>query len=205
MVMNPGIRRDDITGLILAGGQGSRMGGVDKGLQDLRGQPLVAWSIAALAPQVGSLLLSANRNTQRYAAFGYPVIADLPAADQEAYAGPLAGLIAGLRLCPTPWLVSVPCDVPQLPADLVVRLADAACAQASQLAVACSGERSHPVIALLHRDLLPGLCDYFASGRRSVYGWQQNLPHATVDFGAAALLNCNTLDDLLTLASSDRR
>lgn len=204
MVMNPGIRRDDITGLILAGGQGSRMGGVDKGLQDLRGQPLVAWSIAALAPQVGSLLLSANRNRQRYAAFGYPVIADLPADGQESYAGPLAGLIAGLNQCTTPWLASVPCDVPQLPADLVARLADAACAQACQLAVAYSGERSHPVIALLHRDLLPGLLDYFTSGRRSVHGWQQGLPHATVDFGAATLLNCNTLDDLLALASSGR-
>lgn len=188
--------RQDITALVLAGGQGSRMGGCDKGLQTLHGQPLVAWVVAALAPQAGALLISANRNRERYAEFGCPVIADDPAASWGESAGPLAGLHAGLSQCATPWLLSAPCDVPELPADLAVRLTVAACRENLLLAVANSAGRQHPVIALLHRDLLPDLERYLASGRRSVHGWQQGLAHAEVDFGAGSLANLNTLEEL---------
>lgn len=206
------IERQDITALILAGGQGSRMGGCDKGLQPLHGRPLVAWIVERLVPQVGTLLISANRNRERYAEFGYPVIADDPtpswaSRDDAGFsqfpsqfsgplAGPLAGLHAGLSQCRTPWLLSAPCDVPELPADLAARLAEAVCREQVLLALATSAGRHHPVIALLHRDLLPDLERYLATGRRSVYGWQQSLAHAEVDFGADSFANLNTLDAL---------
>jgi molybdopterin-guanine dinucleotide biosynthesis protein A len=205
------IERQDITALVLAGGQGSRMGGCDKGLQSLHGRPLVAWVVERLLPQVGTLLISANRNCERYAEFGYPVIADDPApswgnSDEAAlnqfssqFSGPLAGLHAGLSQCRTPWLLSAPCDVPELPADLAARLAGAVCRQQVPLALASSAGRYHPVIALLHRDLLPDLERYLASGRRSVYGWQQSLAHAEVDFGADSFANLNTLEALRVL------
>lgn len=194
------ISPSDITALILAGGQGTRMGGCDKGLQLLHGQPLVAAVIERLLPQVGSVLINANRNLERYAEFGYPVLADSQDAGWGAFPGPLAGLHAGLSQCRTPWLLSTPCDVPSLPTDLVARLA-AALDQGSgplpcHLAVAYSAERSHPVIALLHRDLLPELTHYLNAGQRKVHAWQQSLPHVTVDFGAAAFPNLNTLADL---------
>lgn len=205
---NPTIPHADISALILAGGQGSRMGGCDKGLQPLHARPLVAWIVERLQPQVGSLLISANRNRERYAEFGYPVIADDPAPSwgrsddvgssqfSGQFSGPLAGLHAGLSQCRTPWLLSAPCDVPELPADLVARLAEAVCREQVPLALATSAGRHHPVIALLHRDLLPDLERYLATGRRSVYGWQQGLAHAEVDFGADSFANLNTLEEL---------
>lgn len=207
MMPNITIPHADITALILAGGQGSRMSGCDKGLQSLHGRPLVAWIIERLAPQVGTLLISANRNREHYAAFGYPVIADDPApswgssddAGSSQFSGPLAGLHAGLSQCRTPWLLSAPCDVPALPADLVARLAEAVFREQVPLALATSAGRHHPVIALLQRDLLPDLERYLATGRRSVYGWQQGLAHAEVDFGADSFANLNTLEALQVL------
>ncbi len=192
----PAIRRQDITGLILAGGQGTRMGGCDKGLQTLHGRPLAAAVIERLAPQVGALLINANRNLECYAAFGYPVLSDSRETGWGAFPGPLAGLHAGLGQCATPWLLSVPCDVPDLPADLVARLAEALGEAGCRLAVASSAGRSHPVIALLHRDLLAGLTGYLDAGQRRVFGWQQTVPHVTVDFGADVFANLNTLADL---------
>lgn len=208
----PEILRQDITGLILAGGQGSRMGGVDKGLQLLHGQPLVSWVIAHLVPQTAGLLISANRNLDRYAGFGYPVLTDDAVAgwggdaqadlQTESFAGPLAGLHAGLSRCPTPWLLSAPCDVPDLPADLARHLASAAQQQDCPIAIAVSAGRRHPVITLLHRDVLPDLKRYLATGRRSVFGWQAGLPHVEVDFPADTFANLNTLDALASMEQS---
>ena len=121
--MNP-IAREDITGLVLAGGRGSRMGGVDKGLQDHRGIPLALHALRRLQPQVGTAMLSANRNLPDYEAMGVPVWSD----SIEGYAGPLAGLLTGLEHARTDWLVTVPCDTPDFPSDLVDRLAEAAAA-----------------------------------------------------------------------------
>jgi len=186
----------DITTLILAGGQGSRMGGLDKGLQELHGQPLVAWVIKRLAAQTGALMISANRNRERYAAFGYPVIADDPLSVGGDFQGPLAGIHAGLEQVSTPWLLTVPCDVPELPDDLAQRLLAAVEKEQCLLAVAAASGRRQPVIALLHRSLLPDLERYLANGKRSVHGWQQTLAHVEVGFENCGFVNLNSQEDL---------
>ena len=111
----------DVTGIVLAGGMGRRMGGVDKGLVELEGRPLVAHVLARLAPQVGALLINANQNRERYAAFGHPVVPD----EVGGFAGPLAGLHAGMTHAATPYVATVPCDSPFLPPDLVLEVSRA--------------------------------------------------------------------------------
>ena len=183
-----------ITGVILAGGAGRRMGGVDKGLQELDGQPLVQRVLVRLAPQVDSVLISANRNRERYAGFGCPVLGDtIP-----GYAGPLAGLQAALAHAGTPLLVSAPCDSPFLPADLVARLRAALEAKAADLAVARADGRVHRAFCLLRRELRPGLDAFLASGERRVGLWHASLKVVEVDFDdqAEAFANVNTLEDL---------
>lgn len=169
------------------------MGGADKGLLDWRGKPLVAHVAARLAPQVDALLISANRNSERYAALGYPVLAD----DLPDYQGPLAGLRAGLAACTTPWLVCCPCDCPQLPEDLVERLMAAAAAQQAALAVAVSPAGMQPTFQLLRRELLPALDAYLAAGERRVGGWCRLHNAAEAAFpDAAAFANLNSPEDL---------
>lgn len=183
-----------ITGVILAGGAGSRMGGVDKGLQELDGQPLVQRVLVRLAPQVDRVLISANRNRERYARFGCPVLGDtIP-----GYAGPLAGMQAALAHAETPLLASAPCDSPFLPADLVVRLREALEANAADLAVARADGRVHRAFCLLRRELRPGLDAFLASGERRVGLWHASLKVVEVDFDdeAEAFANVNTLEDL---------
>src|SRR2546426_2795828 len=129
-----GIAKEEITGLILAGGRGSRMGGVDKGLQNHLGIPLAMHALLRLAPQVGHIMINANRNLGAYDAFGVPVWPDaLP-----DYPGPLAGFLAGLERCETAYLVSVPCDTPNFPTDLVARLAEDLLAQDAEIAMAAT-------------------------------------------------------------------
>jgi molybdopterin-guanine dinucleotide biosynthesis protein A len=183
----------NVTGLILAGGEGRRMGGADKGLLDWRGRPLVAHVVARLAPQVDALLISANRNCETYASFGWPVIGD----DLPGYQGPLAGLRAGLAACATPWLVCCPCDCPRLPENLVARLMAAAAEQQAALAVAVSPTGMQPTFQLLRRELLPALDAYLAAGERRVGQWcrQQNAAEALFP-DAAAFANLNSPDDL---------
>src|SRR5438270_2629092 len=137
----------EVTGLVLAGGQGSRMGGVDKGLQPFRGKPMVAHVLERLAPQVGTILVNANRNADAYSAFGHRVIAD----EIEGFAGPLAGFERGLAHATTPLVVTVPCDSPFLPLDLVARLRRALDAGEAQLAVAKTSDQAHPVFSLMRR------------------------------------------------------
>ena len=189
-----------IVGLILAGGRGQRMGGVDKGLQPWRGAPLVAHARARLAPQVGELLISANRNAGAYAAHGAQVLSD---AD-DSFAGPLAGILAGLRAAQAlgaPWLAVVPCDAPQLPADLVARLAagiglaDGAVVRRDR----GDGARLEPVCCLLSTALADDLEATLASGERKVERWVAR--HASpVDFDrpedTQAFANVNTPADL---------
>ena len=134
----------DVTGLVLAGGQGRRMGGVDKGLARLRGRPMVAWVIERFAPQVGELVINANQNLERYREFGYPVVSD----DIRGFAGPLAGLQAGMKAAHHPFVLMVPCDSPFLPLDLAERLYGALEAHQSDLAMAKTGSQSHQVFAL---------------------------------------------------------
>ena len=190
--------KSDVTGIVLAGGQGRRMGGVDKGLVELDGMPLVAHVIARLAPQVATLVVNANRNATRYAAFGYPVVADT----LGGYAGPLAGLHAGMTAAATPFVVTAPCDSPYLPADLVTRLAAATAAAAGRrvadLAVAKTHAQPHPVFALVRRELLPHLDAFLAGGGRKIDAWYSTLAVVEVGFDdeAEAFRNFNTREEL---------
>jgi molybdenum cofactor guanylyltransferase len=192
----------NITGLILAGGRGSRMGHVDKGLQAFRGTSMVAHVLQRLAPQVGPVAINANQNLDAYAAFGAPVWPD----DLEGFEGPLAGLETGLRRCATELLVTAPCDSPFLPADLVQRLHDAMLAIDADLALAETEEpddagkpriQPHPVFALVKTSALPQLSAYLESGGRRMDGWYASIKVARVRFeDAGAFRNINTLREL---------
>jgi molybdopterin-guanine dinucleotide biosynthesis protein A len=183
--------RDEITGLVLAGGRATRMGGVDKGLVESRGRPLIEAVIERLRPQVGPILISANRNIGTYRGFGYPVLLD---ADDglEPFPGPLAGVLAGLRAASTAWVAVVPCDAPLFPADLVIRLADAL--GAGHAAVACAGEKIEPVFCLLHADLAGDLAAALAHGERRAGAWLRGIGAARAEFPLPeSFANLNTL------------
>lgn len=183
-----------VTGLILAGGQGRRMGGVDKGLKLLRARPMVQWVIERLAPQVDELLINANQNAAAYAAFGYPVVADAI----TGYAGPLAGLHRGLTVAQHELVATAPCDSPFLPDDLVERLRKALDAREAELAVARTGDQPHPVFCLCRRSVLPGLTAFLESGGRKIDAWYAALRVAEVPFDdeTAAFSNINTEREL---------
>jgi molybdenum cofactor guanylyltransferase len=187
----------DITGLVLAGGRGTRMGGVDKGLQNHRGLPLALHALLRLQTQVGHLMINANRNLAAYEAMGAPVWPD-PLPD---FPGPLAGLLAGLEHCDTPYLLTVPCDTPHFPADLAVRLAQALADQQADVAMAASLEdgvmRAQPVFALVRTDLLESLVAYLHKGDRKIAVWMRQHRCVEVPFDdASAFFNANTLADL---------
>lgn len=184
-------KRLAVTGLILAGGQGLRMGGQDKGLVDYKGKPLVDWVIERLLPQVDELLISANRNLDDYSNRGYRVVTDsLP-----DFQGPLAGMLAGLQLARHEWMLSVPCDVPHLPRNLVMHLAEHAAGR--EAVFARDAERDHPAILLLNKACLPKLMDYLEKGERSVKGLLGALNVAAAAFpDPAAFGNMNEASQL---------
>jgi molybdopterin-guanine dinucleotide biosynthesis protein A len=183
-----------ITGVLLAGGQGSRMGGVDKGLVELRGQPMAAWVIERLGPQVDELLINANQNPERYAAFGYKVFPD----EIGGFAGPLAGLHAALSRASHSLVVTSPCDSPFLPTDLVSRLKAGLDAAGADLAVAKTFDQAHPVFCLCKREVLPHLADFLQSGGRKIDRWYATLNIVEVNFDdeEEAFRNINTRDEL---------
>ena len=186
-----------ITGLILAGGRGTRMGSVDKGLQSFRGMPMALQVLQRLRPQVDALLINANQNLAAYEAFGVPVAPDAI----DGFAGPLAGLQAGLMHCATPYLVTAPCDSPLLPTDLVARLAAGLHAAQADVALAVTGAgaslQPHPVFCLVRTSLLPGLSAYLQGGGRKVDAWFATLAMTRVHFeDENAFRNINTLDEL---------
>ncbi|MGZ5073523.1 MAG: molybdenum cofactor guanylyltransferase MobA, partial [Usitatibacter sp.] len=148
----------EVTGVVLAGGQGSRMGGVDKGLQPFRGRTMVEHVIERLLPQVDEILVNANRNPDAYARFGHRVVAD----EIEGFAGPLAGFERGLAHAAGALVVTVPCDSPFLPADLVARLREALEREGADLAVAKTGEQAHPVFSLMRRGVHGSLKDFLS-------------------------------------------
>lgn len=184
-----------LAGLILAGGQGRRMGHADKGLLPWRGRPLVEHVREALAPQVSELWISANRNAERYGAYG-TVVPDDPALG--SYQGPLAGLASVLPCVSASWVLTWGCDMPNVPADFAARMAQAAARHRAALAVAVAGGRMQPVCMLASAALLPGLLAYLESGGRRVDGWQQAAGAVLVRFDDQpdAFFNVNTPDDL---------
>lgn len=175
------------------------MGGHDKGWQTLAGKPLVQWALERLSPQVSTVLISANRNIERYQALGYPVVADQMFDTGEEFAGPLAGLQAAMQRTQTPWLLTVPCDSPQLPLDLVSRLCRAADEQHADLAVPTTEDRNQSAISLVLCSLLPQLTEFLASGGRGIGDWHKTLHMIRVSFDdqVAAFSNINTPEDLL--------
>jgi len=183
-----------VTGIVLAGGQGRRMGGVDKGLQPLRERPMVQWALERLAPQVDEILINANQNLDHYARFGHRVVPD----EVGGFAGPLAGLHAGLKAAAHPLAVTVPCDSPFLPADLVARLRAAMEKAGAQLAVAKTGDQPHPVFSLVKREVLANLGEFLAGGGRKIDAWYADLKTVEVPFDdeAEAFSNINTREEL---------
>lgn len=191
------IQREDITGLILAGGRGSRMGGTDKGLQNFRGAPMAMHTLMRLSPQTGEMLINANRNLAAYESFGVPVVTD----SVPDFAGPLAGMLAGLEQCQTPWMITAPCDSPFLPQDLVRRLAgaiDDGAGMAMPVTVETDGRRqTHPVFLLMPHGALDSLVAFLNGGGRKIETWAATQGVAEVQFeDAGAFANINTLDEL---------
>lgn len=186
-----------ITGLILAGGRGSRMGSVDKGLQLFNSRPMVEHVLAQFQPQVDEIFINANRNSSQYEAFGYRVIADAI----DGFAGPLAGLHIGMTNAAHPLVVTVPCDSPFLPLDLVARLLYAMQKADADLAVAKTFDQVHPVFCLVKTDLAPHLQTFLASGQRKIDKWYASLAVVEVQFDdkAAAFSNINTVEELKSL------
>ncbi len=191
---------DDITGVVLTGGRGVRMGGVDKGLQNHLGMPLALHALMRLQLQVGHTMINANRNLSAYESMGVPVWPD----PIDNYAGPLAGLLAGLEHCETPWLVTVPCDTPNFPIDLVEKLARAAVDANADIAMAATIEdgkqQRQPVFCLLRASLIDSLITYLHAGESKIVQWTRQ--HRSVDVvfdDPAAFFNANTPQDLAAL------
>lgn len=181
-----------VTGIVLAGGQGRRMGGVDKGLQLLHGKPMIAAVLARLAPQVNEILINANQNLETYARFGHRVIPDAIGG----FAGPLAGLHACLGEAKDELVQTVPCDSPFLPSDLVFRLRKEI--KGKDLAVAKTGDQAHPVFALVRTSVKQNLEAFLQSGGRKIDAWYANLKVVEVQFDdeADAFRNINTREEL---------
>jgi molybdopterin-guanine dinucleotide biosynthesis protein A len=184
----------DVTALILAGGGGRRLGGVDKGLVMLDGRPLIEWSIAAVAPQVAGVLISANRHLERYRAFGFPVVQDA----ETGVSGPLAGIVRGLEAVSTPLMLTLPCDAPCVPVDLVARLLSTRRRRDVDVAVAHDGERAQWAHLLISVGLHDQLSRALADGVRGVGDWVRSTRHALSDFSdkADCFANVNTLEQL---------
>ncbi len=189
-----------ITGLILAGGRGSRMGSVDKGLQLFKGKPMVAHVLVRLTPQVGEVLINANRSLDEYAGFGHRVVPDAI----DGFAGPLAGLHIGMTHATHPLIATVPCDSPFLPQDLIARLLAAMEKDNADLTVAKTFDQPHPVFCLTKSSLAPHLQAFLESGQRKIDKWYATLNVVEVQFDdeEAAFSNINTVDELKTFEQS---
>ena len=190
------IGAQEITALILAGGKSRRMGGRDKGLLPFGDGLLVGHVIRAVMPQVGAVMISANRHHEEYGRYGLPVLAD-PIAD---FQGPLAGFLAGLQATQTPYLLTLPCDGPVVIPDLAQRLAAGMSAADADIAVAHDGQRLQPVYALLYAGVLPGLRQALDEGERKIDRWFPRHKWVTVDFSDVPqqFSNINTPEDYAT-------
>ena len=210
--MTHSIEPQDITGLILAGGRGSRMGGVDKGLQNFNGIPLALHTLMRLGPQVESVMVNANRNLSAYESFGAAVWPDASAD----FAGPLSGFLVGLERAETPYVLTVPCDTPRLPLDLAKRLAEALVREDADIAMAAAPEtdehgqtqiRTQPVFCLMKIELSESLVKFTHAGGRKIDAWTAQHKTVVVPFDAPgddplAFANVNTLNELQALENA---
>lgn len=191
------VDKHDVSAVILAGGQGSRMDGQDKGWVSFKGVPMIHHVLEQIAPQVGGVLINANRNLERYQSLGFPVVEDI----EQGFHGPLMGMQTGLVHAKTSWVLFVPCDVPLLPENLVERLYRSAVVNEADIAVVHDGDRLQPVIALMRRSLLPSLQEWMAQGKRKIDLWY--IRHAMVvvpfDYTETDFINLNTAQDLRAL------
>lgn len=187
------VPKQKITAVILAGGRAQRMGGQDKGLLPLLGKPMIEYIIESLRPQVGQILINANRNLGLYQQYGYPVVSDTIGE----YFGPLAGMATAIQTAQTEYVVTVPCDSPLVPQDLVATLYKNLQDNQAELSVAHDGERMQPVFALLRHDLLPSMLKYLEAGGRKIDTWyvQHNLALADFSHSKNAFMNINSLGD----------
>jgi len=207
--IKPPMHTEAITAVILAGGRGSRMGGADKGMQNFNGIPLALHTLLRLSPQVGDVMINANRNLAAYESFGVSVWPDM--TNMGDYAGPLAGFMTGLEHCETPYMLTVPCDTPLFPHDLVARLADALEQQSADFAVASAPEedgqaRPQPVFCLMGTHMLESLHRFTQGGGRKIDAWtaQHKVVHVPFNLpgdDAKAFFNANTLAELHQLES----
>jgi molybdenum cofactor guanylyltransferase len=190
-----------ISAIILSGGRATRMNGVDKGLVLLQQKPLIAHVIARLQLQVDEIFINANREIAQYEAFGLPVLKDENAEFLENYIGPLAGFSLGLQHAKHDYVLTVPCDSPLLPLDLVERLYNGMAASRMDIACASSDGNTHPVFCLMKKSVLPSLQAYIESGERKVSTWQKSQKYIEVDFSDCneAFVNLNTHEDLKAL------
>jgi len=193
MMATDGNNDNNMTAVILAGGMARRMGGVDKGLIKLNGRPMIEFIIEALRPQVGHIVINANRNLGQYRCYGYPVVEDI----LGDYFGPLVGMASGLQACSSGRILTVPCDSPFVPPVLADKLNTALLAQHADLSVANDSERMQPVFALLRRHLLPSLLAYLNDGGRKIDTWYAEHKLALADFSdwPDAFININTPED----------
>lgn len=187
-----------ITGVVLAGGRGSRMGGIDKGLQALNGKPLWRHVADTLQPQVTKLVISANRNLDSWQRSGYPIIADTV----HDFPGPLAGMLSVMHRVEGEWFLFCPCDTPFIPSFLATRLIQQK--NASPAVWVHDGERDHPAVALVNREVIGELEAYLAAGERRVMVFLRKIGGHSVDFSdvKSAFVNVNTLDDLQSMQES---
>lgn len=201
MTTSPALAASSMCGLVLAGGLGRRMGGSDKGLLTLDGEQLAARVLDRLRPQVGSIVINANRNLHIWQGFGVPVVSDVIGG----FSGPLAGMHAGLGVCTESWLLTVPCDSPFLPADLAQQLGAKVLSANADLAVARSAGGLQPVFVLMRSSLHASLESYLVSGGRKIVDWLSTVRHVVVDFpDPDAFANINTPDDLAGARLSGR-
>ena len=207
--MSTSITARDITGIILAGGRGNRMGGVDKGLQNFNGMALALHTLMRLSPQVSEVMVNANRNLSAYESFGAAVWPDANAD----FAGPLSGFLVGLERCETPYLLTVPCDTPRFPLDLASRLAEALDTHHAEIAMAAGFEtdaqgqrtiRTQPVFCLIRRELLESLVKFTQGGGRKIDAWTAQHKTTIVNFDLPtddiyAFANVNTVQELVNI------
>lgn len=188
---------DNITGIILAGGQARRMGGQDKGLIQLAGKPMIEYVLNAIEPQVDSIIINANRNQTTYEKYGFPVIAD----QIDGYCGPLAGMASGLQAAKTAFVVTAPCDSPFIPDDLVHKLFSTLQNEDAEICTAHANGRLQPVFTLMKSELFPSMLEYLNNGERKIDKWFEKHHLAIADFSKQAdiFININSTDDLTAL------